>query len=309
MIYGPKKNAAFTVYLPLVTRGEADWKDAPTIAAGDFQVKKDAGGFANLATLPALDAAGEKVVKVTLSAGEMNADVVVVRAIDQTNPKEWEDSGIVIVTTPNGVGLQSGDGYARLGAPAGASIAADVAAVKGDTGAIKPKTDTIPVAGPASAADYTAARAAKLDAVSEARLAELDAANVPADAAAAAAAAAAVDGRLPEDPADQSLLIAATDAIMNRIGVPAGASLSADLAAVKTVADWLRKVQRGRKYPVGVGAPAVVHLHVVDPDLADDGLEPTVAGTLLLDQVVRDKDGNPVVLQGTGIAKVLASAV
>jgi hypothetical protein len=39
---------------------------------------------------------------------------------------------------------------------------------------------------------------------------------------------------LPSDPADQSLVIAATDAVMARLGAPAGASMSADIAAVKT---------------------------------------------------------------------------
>ncbi len=39
---------------------------------------------------------------------------------------------------------QTGDAYARLGAPAGASHAADVAAVKSDTGAVKAKTDNLP---------------------------------------------------------------------------------------------------------------------------------------------------------------------
>lgn len=38
---------------------------------------------------------------------------------------------------------QTGDNYARLGAPAGASVSADVAAVKSDTAAIKAKTDQV----------------------------------------------------------------------------------------------------------------------------------------------------------------------
>lgn len=38
---------------------------------------------------------------------------------------------------------QTGDSYARLGAPAGASVSADVAAVKSDTGSIKTKTDSL----------------------------------------------------------------------------------------------------------------------------------------------------------------------
>lgn len=39
---------------------------------------------------------------------------------------------------------------------------------------------------------------------------------------------------LPSDPADQSLVIAATDGIMTRLGSPAGASVSADVAAIKS---------------------------------------------------------------------------
>ena len=38
---------------------------------------------------------------------------------------------------------QTGDSFARLGAPAGASVSADIAAVKSDTGAIKTKTDSL----------------------------------------------------------------------------------------------------------------------------------------------------------------------
>ena len=41
---------------------------------------------------------------------------------------------------------QTGDAFARLGAPAGASTAADIAAVKVDTAAVKVKTDFLPSA-------------------------------------------------------------------------------------------------------------------------------------------------------------------
>ncbi len=51
---------------------------------------------------------------------------------------------------------QTGDAYARLGAPAGASVSADVAAVKSDTGAIKAKTDNLP-ASPAATGDIPTA--------------------------------------------------------------------------------------------------------------------------------------------------------
>lgn len=41
---------------------------------------------------------------------------------------------------------QTGDSYARLGAPAGASVSADTAAIKVDTAAVKVKTDFLPSA-------------------------------------------------------------------------------------------------------------------------------------------------------------------
>jgi len=77
--------------------------------------------------------------------------------------------------------IQTGDAFARQGAPAGASISADIAAVKSDSAAIKAKTDNLPAA-----------------------------------------------------PADESLIIAATNAINSKLGNPAGASVSADIAAVKS---------------------------------------------------------------------------
>lgn len=72
----------------------------------------------------------------------------------------------------------------------------------------------------------------------------LDAAGVRAAVGLAAAnldtQLAAIDTKttnLPTDPADQSLVIAATDAIMTRLGAPAGASVSADIAALPTAAE------------------------------------------------------------------------
>ncbi len=63
-------------------------------------------------------------------------------------------------------GLQiSGDVHARVGAPAGASIAADVAAVKTDTAAVKTKTDNLP-SDPADASDIAAAFGTTASAIS-----------------------------------------------------------------------------------------------------------------------------------------------
>lgn len=58
-------------------------------------------------------------------------------------------TGAVIptVTTLTGHTAQTGDAFARLGAPAGASLSVDLAAVKTDTAAVKTKTDQLTFSG------------------------------------------------------------------------------------------------------------------------------------------------------------------
>lgn len=58
---------------------------------------------------------------------------------------------------------------------------------------------------------------------------------------------------LPSDPADESLIIAATDAIMGRLGAPAGASVSADIAAVKSDSAAIL-VDTGTDLPASIAA-------------------------------------------------------
>lgn len=156
-----------------------------------------------------------------------------------------------------------------------ASVTGSVGSVTGliasDVGAIKAKTDNLPVS-PAAVGSamtltvaYDAAKTAAqagdamtltgaYDAAKTAATqtsvddlpsnAELATALAGADDATLAAIAAlptavtvnaikAKTDNLPSDPADQSLVIAATDTIMARIGAPAGASVSADVATVK----------------------------------------------------------------------------
>lgn len=78
---------------------QGSFQTNPTIAAGDFKIDKDGAGLTDLATLPAVDPAGSVLVKITLSAAEMSADVVSIVGIDQTATKEWADFVIVIPTT------------------------------------------------------------------------------------------------------------------------------------------------------------------------------------------------------------------
>ena len=96
----PKKNEDFLIRIALEDCNiPGSFKSSPTIAAGDFKVDKDAGGLNNLGTLPTVSPAATVCVLITLSATEMNADVVTLVCIDQTSPKEWCDLVISIPTT------------------------------------------------------------------------------------------------------------------------------------------------------------------------------------------------------------------
>jgi hypothetical protein len=151
-----KYGAAATVYFPLVDAGAVDFEATPvTFASGDTQISKDGGAFANCTNDPAHE--GNGIYSLVLTATEMEAAVVVVTVIDSAT-KAWEDQAIIIDTYGNASAqhafdldtassAQTGDSYARLGAPAGASIAADIATVDGvaddiltDTGTTLPGT-------------------------------------------------------------------------------------------------------------------------------------------------------------------------
>lgn len=96
----PIKGEDFIFHIALQNASTASsFKANPTIASGDFQVSKDGGALANLATLPTNDPAGSIWLKVTLSATEMTADNVQFQAIDQTALKEWSDFALCIPTT------------------------------------------------------------------------------------------------------------------------------------------------------------------------------------------------------------------
>jgi hypothetical protein len=96
----PKKNEDFQIRI-----GLEDWlnpgtfKVTPTIASGDFKVAVDATALANLTTLPTVSPSGSQLVLISLSASEMNGDVITIVAKDQTTPPEWAELIISIPTT------------------------------------------------------------------------------------------------------------------------------------------------------------------------------------------------------------------
>jgi hypothetical protein len=96
----PVRGEDFVCYINLQDlSGPGSFRVNPTIAAGDFKVVKDGGAATELTTIPAVTPAGGVWVKITLSTTEMDASNVSVQGIDQTNPKEWADFGLNIVTT------------------------------------------------------------------------------------------------------------------------------------------------------------------------------------------------------------------
>jgi hypothetical protein len=87
----PKKNSAFIFYVGLVSQANGSIFQAnPTLAAGDAKVSIDGGALANLATLPTVTPASGKMVKVSLSAAEMNGDNITVVLSDAAGA-EWCD--------------------------------------------------------------------------------------------------------------------------------------------------------------------------------------------------------------------------
>jgi hypothetical protein len=96
----PKKNQAFSFTAGLDDMAVVgSLKSTPTLASGDFKVDKDGGGFNNLATLPTVTPSSNVAVLFSLSATEMNADIVTIIGVDQTTPKEWADFFLCVLTT------------------------------------------------------------------------------------------------------------------------------------------------------------------------------------------------------------------
>ena len=96
----PKKNVEFITYIGLPDASSSTaFKANPTLASGDAKVSIDGGTLNNLTTLPTVTPASGKMVKVTLSASEMNGDNITLVMSDQTGPAEWGDVVLNIQTS------------------------------------------------------------------------------------------------------------------------------------------------------------------------------------------------------------------
>lgn len=93
-----KYGVAADLYTVLLTRASLDAKDNPTLAAGDVQVSKDGGAYANITTLPSAVPSGSDNIKIPLSATELTCKTITIRFKDQTNPAEWEQQRLILQT-------------------------------------------------------------------------------------------------------------------------------------------------------------------------------------------------------------------
>lgn len=155
---------ATTIFFPLIDKGGTDLESTPvTIASGDIKISKDGGAFANTATSSFVHVAGG-IYYIPLTATEMEAKQIILKVVDQTGTKEWEDQIIIITTcnhasaeiptiAPTATDIRTAVGLAT--ANLDTQIAAIAAYIDTEVAAIKAKTDNLP-SDPADASDISA---------------------------------------------------------------------------------------------------------------------------------------------------------
>ncbi len=158
----PKRATEFIFYISLISQADTKLlKSTPTLAAGDFIISKDGGGFVNLNTLPTVTPAAGYAVKVLLSATEMTADNVMIICHDAAGA-EWCDMAINIQTAARQVDdlaypattgrsmVVDANGLVDANAvkvgPTGAGTAQTAGDIKAETALIKASTDLVTAA-------------------------------------------------------------------------------------------------------------------------------------------------------------------
>ena len=100
----PVRGAEFKFPMNLVSQADTDvFKETVTLAAGDIQVSKDGGQYANLATFPPTEidlasGADSGTLWVVLTAAEMTADIITVLFRDAAGA-EWQSAQATINTS------------------------------------------------------------------------------------------------------------------------------------------------------------------------------------------------------------------
>ncbi len=150
-----KYNVETRVYFPLVDFGSTDFEAGVTIAAGDATISKDGGAFVNIVGESADDLfvdEGGGLYSIKVAAAELQAKTVVLRIVDQTGTKEWEDQMVLIDTYGNGSAQHAFD----LGTASVAQSADNdtrLATIETDTNEIQGKLPTNKFMGSSDGAD------------------------------------------------------------------------------------------------------------------------------------------------------------
>lgn len=96
----PKKGAASIFYVALQDMANpGSFLANPAILAAKFQVSGDTGALANTTNLPIVSPAGSIWVEISLTAAEMNFDVIKVQCIDTASPKLFADLAFSVPTS------------------------------------------------------------------------------------------------------------------------------------------------------------------------------------------------------------------
>jgi hypothetical protein len=130
-----KKNTAFIFYVGLYQQADTRLLKAnPTLAAADFNVSTDGGALGALATTPTVTPASGRMVKISLSSGEMNGDNITVVCSDSAGA-EWCDLIINIQTAARQVDdlAYPATSGRSMNVSAGGVVDADMTAVSTDS--------------------------------------------------------------------------------------------------------------------------------------------------------------------------------
>src|SRR3989304_77936 len=242
----PKKNTEFIFYIGLTSQFNTKlFQVNPTLAAGDVKVSLDGGPFNNLATLPVVTPASGTMVKVTLSASEMNADNINITFSDVAG-NEWCDLSVNIQTSTNQIDALStaaalatvqadtDDLQTKIGTPTGVSVAADIADIESKVDDREGRLTTLR----AGYLDNLSAGAVALEATAQSIVTATD----DLEGRLTAVRAAYLDNLSGGAGAPQSTateILADTDDLQTKLGTPTGISFSADLADIESKVDDL----------------------------------------------------------------------
>jgi hypothetical protein len=208
--------------------------------------------------------------------------------------------------------VQSGDSFARLGAPAGASVSADIAAVKSDSGGIKTKTDslTFTVAGmvDSNVVDWKGATAPAMTGDAYARLGAPVGASISADVAGVQSDTNDIQTRLPA-----ALVSGRMDASVGAMaaGVVTAAAVATDaIDADAIAADAVTEIQSGLSTLNAAGVRGAVGLASANLDTqlsavkSDTGAIKTKTDQFVFTKAneldINVKSVNSVTVNGTG---------